>query len=248
MAEEQTTQFYFIRHAESEFNRKHMEEVNAQGHGLEKEHLIEEADHVKWNSELFDCSISELGKQQAKEANSEAKKLDISLVVVSPLRRALQTAQIIFEGHPSNPKILVQPLMREALCSSCDVPANISDLKQEFEGFDWSLLSEAQGTWYLSHIDNPEVAELDQDMEKQGLTYAQRQLKILEFIKARVSPDCETPTWRSRLDKAKANFRELAQSNKLAAVGHSNFFRNYTKFYTTQSFHPKNCEIIQLDC
>jgi broad specificity phosphatase PhoE len=47
------------------------------------------------------------------------KKIDI--VFVSPLRRALETCWEIFKDHPSKPQIIVDPLFKEILESSCDV-------------------------------------------------------------------------------------------------------------------------------
>jgi len=45
----------------------------------------------------------------------------------------------MFKDHPSKPKILVVPWMREHLHSTCDVPSNIEDLKTRFNEFDFSL-------------------------------------------------------------------------------------------------------------
>ena len=47
------------------------------------------------------------------------EKLDV--VLVSPMRRALHTCQIIFDGHPDKPKIIVQPSFREIMESSNDI-------------------------------------------------------------------------------------------------------------------------------
>jgi broad specificity phosphatase PhoE len=41
------------------------------------------------------------------------KNINLDLIVVSPLRRALKTADIIFNNHTSNPPIIVDPLFRE---------------------------------------------------------------------------------------------------------------------------------------
>jgi broad specificity phosphatase PhoE len=38
---------------------------------------------------------------------------DIQLVMVSPLRRTMQTCDIIFRNHKSKPKILVEPRLRQ---------------------------------------------------------------------------------------------------------------------------------------
>jgi broad specificity phosphatase PhoE len=53
-------------------------------------------------------------------------------VLASPLTRALQTAQGIFEGHPSAPPLLVEALHRERVEHSGDVGSNPADLARAF--------------------------------------------------------------------------------------------------------------------
>jgi phosphohistidine phosphatase SixA len=40
------------------------------------------------------------------------KYIPVNLVLVSPMRRALETCKIIFKDHPSKPKIVVDPNVR----------------------------------------------------------------------------------------------------------------------------------------
>lgn len=40
------------------------------------------------------------------------KNVNIDLIIVSPLRRALKTCHLIFDGHKDNPPIIVNPLFR----------------------------------------------------------------------------------------------------------------------------------------
>ena len=56
--------------------------------------------------------------------------MDIELVIVSPLTRALQTASLAFEG--CNVSFLVTPLAREQLYSSCDIGRAGCELGLEF--------------------------------------------------------------------------------------------------------------------
>lgn len=69
---------YFVRHGQSE--------TNASG-------------HIAGST---DTPLTKLGRKQAKKAGKAAKKLNIDLIVSSPLSRALETAQIIAKqiGYP----------------------------------------------------------------------------------------------------------------------------------------------------
>ena len=40
------------------------------------------------------------------------KNIEVDIVLVSPMRRTLQTCDIIFKNHPSKPKIIVDPDVR----------------------------------------------------------------------------------------------------------------------------------------
>jgi broad specificity phosphatase PhoE len=43
------------------------------------------------------------------------KDLEVDIVLVSPMRRALRTCAIIFENHPSKAEIIVEPSFREIM-------------------------------------------------------------------------------------------------------------------------------------
>ena len=53
------------------------------------------------------------------------KNIQVDLVIVSPLRRALKTCEIVFNGHSSNAPVIVDPSFREVLCSSNDIGSRI---------------------------------------------------------------------------------------------------------------------------
>lgn len=53
------------------------------------------------------------------------KAIPVDLVIVSPMRRALMTCDLIFKGHPNKPKIIVDPDIREVFSSSCDIGGRI---------------------------------------------------------------------------------------------------------------------------
>jgi uncharacterized phosphatase len=81
---------YFIRHGQSVMNTQKL-----------------------WAG-VTDTPLTEEGRQQAKRAGKEAKKLNIDLIVSSPLSRAHETARIIAKeiDYP-NKKIIISPLLVE---------------------------------------------------------------------------------------------------------------------------------------
>ena len=67
--------------------------------------------------------------------------MDIGLVYVSPLRRALETCELIFNNHKGSPKIVVNPLFREVILSNCDIGGGILESKSIFKEYDFSFLN-----------------------------------------------------------------------------------------------------------
>ena len=121
-----------IRHANSIFNSKWhaVEQAVAAGNATE-ENFIE----VVRDTQLLDCPLSELGVKQCREASTLAAKLtSIGTVFVSPMRRALQTAHLLFKDHPNFNRLrfVVHPLLRENMHTVCDIPERWDIVKAEF--------------------------------------------------------------------------------------------------------------------
>ena len=53
------------------------------------------------------------------------QKIDLDLIIVSPLRRTMETCSKIFEGHHSKAPIVVDPIFREVLSSRCDIGSRL---------------------------------------------------------------------------------------------------------------------------
>ena len=63
---------------------------------------------------------------------------DITTVVISPMRRTMQTASLLFGDHPdvSKIKFIVHPDLRENLACSCDIPNyNYNEVVEEFKDY-----------------------------------------------------------------------------------------------------------------
>lgn len=100
-------ELFLIRHAESTHNSYAYKE----GHGEDVE-----IDPLHW-----DATLSEKGFEQAAELAKKIQDLQVDVVIVSPLSRALVTCLESFgKVHPRIP-IIVHPLCRERLENACDV-------------------------------------------------------------------------------------------------------------------------------
>ena len=87
---------------------------------------------------LLDCPLSDLGLKQCEEARALAasRLSNVKTVFVSPLRRALQTAYLLFKDHAQQVKVIVHPLLRENLHTVCDVPDHFDSVARDFP---WTL-------------------------------------------------------------------------------------------------------------
>lgn len=125
--------FYFIRHAQSEFN------------AIFKETRIDPI--------MYDSQLSPLGKQQAANAAKDFAELNIKRVLVSPFIRTLQTASIIFgDNYPFE----VTHHVREQLSNSCDVGSHPRVLKQKYPHLEFSHLP--QIWWHQGVLDERGIA------------------------------------------------------------------------------------------
>lgn len=94
---------------------------------------------------LFDAPLTERGQEQVAAARVTLRDRSIDLVLTSPLTRAIQTTLGLFADHPSRPSIMVEPLHRERLESSCDQGRSPADLKAAFPGIAFDHLP---ATWW----------------------------------------------------------------------------------------------------
>jgi len=91
----------------------------------------------------FDAPLSDFGRGQVLQVRRALARYPVEIVLTSPLTRALQTAQGLFDGHPNAPRIQVAPLLRERVENSCDIGRAPAALAAEFPSIDLSQLDEA---------------------------------------------------------------------------------------------------------
>ena len=147
------SQVILLRHAESKYN----EELASL---LKVEHTEEDEVRVKTKRENRDSSLTQLGIKQCEIAAEIAKKLNVQIVLVSPMKRTLQTAYHVFKNHPnySSIEFIVVPKLKEWLGSVADIPKDtikvIKHFQEKFPNFNWSLIQDYDDMlhYYLEDI------------------------------------------------------------------------------------------------
>ena len=88
-----------------------------------------------WDPDLRDARLWKEGVDQWVKARKLVNKMKIHSVIVSPLRRTLETAYQVYWTHPDFDRIkfVVWPLIRESLNTSSDVPSDIDEILSEFK-------------------------------------------------------------------------------------------------------------------
>jgi len=251
---DQKQSVYLIRHAQSKFN---VAEHAALARGAD-------VYQYKFNRELIDAGISDLGLEQTKEAREILKDEDVKVVFTSPLRRCLQTTYNIFKDHKSKPRVIVVPILREIFSSACDVSDDINAIKKEFPEFDFSLIEELDVPefWLFHSLQN-------ETLKEEFLKEAERKFrpddpnlgsKLKLFILDKLRQYYPTQ-YESSFDviqrnaKAKKIFKrimsELKEGEKAACVAHYYFLIHFTASEFGEEGEPvdghsfKNCEVYE---
>ena len=244
---------YLIRHAQSEYN-VYME--------LAEENKINLLDY-KFTEELIDCNITPKGEQQAEEAHAKIKDCNVTLVLVSPLRRALNTAHHIFKNHPNRPKFIAWPILREVLDSACDVPDDIEVLKKEFPEVDFSEFDkfENKDMWLLETIENETIKkDIKEGFAKVDITGKDRGKEFRRYFVSRMKEawpntfefgyDIVTRCVRAR-EMLKEKAAQMKEGEKIAVVTHSALLKRFVAKnfdetgYPVEDYMFKNCEIYE---
>ena len=126
----------------------------------------------------FDAPLSTVGTEQVRDARAAMAALPIDVVVSSPLTRALQTAQGLFDGHPRSPPIIVHPMLRERVENSCDVGRSPRALASDFPSLDVAHLDEIW--WHAEGSPDPRGICVE-PVE----SVAARALKFKDYLRSR---------------------------------------------------------------
>jgi bisphosphoglycerate-dependent phosphoglycerate mutase len=246
---------FLIRHGQSKFNV-------SENAALEKGLSVYE---YKFNETLVDAGISKLGRLQAEQAGKSLVQENIKIVFTSPLRRCMETTRYIFKDHPSKPRVIVLPILREIFSSACDVSDDIKELKLEFSEYDFSLIEELsiEEHWLIHSLQNETLRnEFMTEIMDIGLKDSDKKLGLLvkEFLlkKLREHYPAQFETSFDMIErniKAKEVFKkfmeELDPNEKVAVVAHYYFLIHITATEFAENGEPingkgfKNCEVFE---
>ena len=79
---------------------------------------------------------------------------------MSPLKRAVETAVLLFKDHPNKPRFVAEPYIREMLMASCDFGARLVETMNEFPFINFDrllsnpIVKEYPNMWSLEFIYN----------------------------------------------------------------------------------------------
>jgi hypothetical protein len=85
--------------------------------------------------DLIDSRLDDKGIEQCLRAGSYMNQIDFRVMVISPMRRTMETCYYMFNQHPNwkEMKFVLHPLLREKIGISGDVPLPNDRLKYELE-------------------------------------------------------------------------------------------------------------------
>ena len=226
---------FLIRHAQSKYNQASADLESAG----KKSQIVT----LKWQPQYIDVELSEFGERQAQQAIPAAHALRLRIVFVSPLKRALRTAQILFENHPDQPRIIVHPQLAEKLKNAPDVSFYSGQPYSQFSKFDWSLFNSEY--FLFDIVKNHHTDALCK------LPIEEIPLKLLQTMESMVPGKIETANdMYKRTQASKELWKRHANNGNVALVAHSNFFKFYTmKFVNGEKVYRwvQNCEMIDSD-
>lgn len=175
----------------------------------------------------IDCDITETGVQQAMKAGKiMATNLgSIDLMIISPLRRALQTASLLLEAFESEPvEVVISSDATEVMLDPCDIGSNPENLAKEFPAWDFSHLKE--NWWYGGEAQNETLALM---RESKGLEND-------EHV-------------QSRIESLKDMLRRRTTAGNIVIVGHGDLIWWLTRKHDSQNeqgIRVGNCEIVDI--
>ncbi|CAI2374853.1 unnamed protein product [Moneuplotes crassus] len=209
-----------LRHGNTLFNLTYDKIFHDKGYGQE---ILD-----FWHDDNYrDSPLSEFGIEQCKYASQFADKLDIDMVLISPLRRTLQTAHYVLRNHPQKEEIkyVIHPGIREHVYGYCEMTRNWEkkyneEYKHMFPNLDASLMMKEDGHYdelFYSKNFQPEVSEKFSGMSK----------KTIDHI---------------IMEAARDNFPRAAESYESTCdrtLGVKEYVRNYLKNRNPENDHKK---------
>ena len=223
-------EIYYIRHALSFFNLfvelQKCKESGSSTTGADASE-IEELAKVKdkFDPKLADPRLTIKGIKQCEDAKAIYHKLPIRCVFVSPLRRALETCELLFQDHPLKKDIqfIVHPLLTEMLAGSNEIPVPIQEKIEEYgkKKYDFSLFSgyDRPELYFVYNLNSPENEQLLKAVKE-----AEPSISYLETIGNAARERRKThPTHDRKLE----NYVNLRKRARLLALYAMDYMRSH---------------------
>ena len=227
-----------IRHAQSEWNAA--EEL----YGYED---------IQYSVEYIDPVITDKGVKQANLARENIKKTPFDFVFVSPLRRTLQTATMIFADNPGNPKIIALPYITENFGCAGEIAGDYSQIKREFKKkVDFSLVDQLSNPdlWYIDVLSNVKWKNsLLKKLKDEGLLKEPTRAAgyLLNEIKRSGKHPEGASDLKARVTAAKEQIKKFVSLNgkdkRYAMVSHVVFLNAFTTVGKRTGEVFENCEM-----
>ena len=167
-----------IRHARSRFNHDWPPSLP----GSRDQQYTREHHAFAVDPRYIDCELCDEGVDQCAEmAPTLAKIRDIKTVFISPMRRTLQTASLLFAQHPQREamRFIVKPLLRENLCCSCDIPHHdFDEVLPKYE----AMFPNLDVTTYMTERKHWHLRDLESELRDNCLTHPSSSAFFLKRI------------------------------------------------------------------
>jgi broad specificity phosphatase PhoE len=192
---------------------------------MKEVYLIRHAEglHNRGLYHLVDPELTSRGEKQGHQVGQILGKLDFDHIIVSPLKRTLQTATLIFGPRPMKSTELV----REYLQEPCGLRSKTSVIRENFPHVDVSDLEEMDPNL---NIDSPDdlVFSDSEGSEQQYEAFFSRESS--HHLRKRC---LQTVEYLRNLD-----------GDKIAIVSHGSFINCLMKLLKNQSICLRNCQFV----
>lgn len=154
---------HFVRHGQGYHNL--MKELYSEisGKAVDSTGSVEQtpATNPYMRPEIVDSPLTQKGRNEAKETRKVAREVKVDLVMVSPLRRAAETARIAFADHLGGdvPWLFHEDIREQYGKHTCDKRRDTEDIVIDFPNIDASELTALDEIWTHAREPKKHLAE-----------------------------------------------------------------------------------------
>jgi len=227
-----------LRHAQSESNEKvtQLESTSAS---------VEDLTKLKFSNLAFvDAVLSQNGQHQCSKFSEKliSKHPKLKYVLISPMRRTVQTALKITKGYPTPLEYVVIPHLREVLSQQADIGYYSVDFLKDYAFIDTSLLPK-HNLWFLDCYEDILEDHYGKRIREQYEKKAEPET-IMSFMSLHY-PNIERPAQTIlRVKKAKELIRDFirkkeekgvhVEDDQILIISHSRTLRFFCGVYDNE--------------